>query len=85
MLGRYNAGGLGVDARSIIGTTVATQQTIEEIIPTVEKIAVDYERISPLVNFVADYWYTVLAVVFLTGAVGSTVGSWFVLRRLEKK
>ena len=82
MLGRYsNMRGLGINPGDIIGTTVATQRTIEEVLPTVRLIATDYERVSPVVNFVADYWYTVLAVILATSAFGAGLGAWFVLRK----
>ena len=81
MLGRYTMQGLGVDVGGILGTTVATQKTIEEILPTVSMIAEDYEKISPLVNFTADYWYTVLAIIMATSALGAGVGAWSVLRK----
>jgi hypothetical protein len=84
MLGRYNAGGMGLNVQEVIGTTAATQKTIEEILPTVELIATDYQRVSPGVNFIADYWYTVLMALFLSSALGATFGSWFVLRKLKK-
>jgi len=85
MLGRYTAlGSMGIDVQEIIGTTAMTTETIQEITPAIKQMAVDYERVSPFVNFMADYWYTALALIFASGAAGAAVGSWFVLKRLEK-
>ena len=80
-----NFSGLGIDWGEVVGTTQMTTQTIQEITPTIKKMAVDYDRVSPLVNYMADYWYSVIAIIVASGALGSAIGSWFVLKRLEKK
>jgi hypothetical protein len=84
MLGRYSPSGLGASARDILGTTARTQETIEEIIPTVKNIADDYDKMRPGVQFLTKYWYTVLIILALASAGGSGLGSWFVLKRLKK-
>jgi len=81
MLGRYQLGQL--DIREVAKTTMMTTETIEEITPAIKQIAADYARVSPGVNFVADYWYSVLALIFTISAAGSAVGAWFVLKKLK--
>ena len=79
MMGSYQLRGNTID------TIIETQRTMDEILPTVRQIATDYEKIAPGVDFMSKYWYTVLLMISFSAIAGSAVGSWFVLKRLEKK
>ena len=78
MLGHY---GLGAN---ILDTITSTQRTVDEMLPTINKAAEQYEKAAPGIDFAIDYWYTVLAVVALCGMGGAAIGSYLVLKRLEK-
>lgn len=85
MLGRYTAQQLGqITLPGILQTTEKTQETIEEIIPTVKKIATHYERISPQIDFATKYWSTTLVLLFGVMIVGSAIGDIFVDKFLKK-
>lgn len=82
MLGRYMG---SLDIKSVIGTASDAQETLVEIMPTIEMIAEDYVKVRPGVDFMSKYWYTVFIAIAFSTAIGAGVGSWFVLKRLEKK
>lgn len=75
MLGRFN--GLGITAADIIGTTISTQKTLDEVIPSIQKMSVQYERVSPQIDFATKYWATTLVLLFGVMIAGSTLGGLF--------
>jgi len=57
---------------------------VEEILPSVEVMAADYQKISPLVNFMADYWSVAIIGLALVVAGGAAAGAFLTLKRLDK-
>ena len=82
MLGKYDMSGLGANP---LDTIKQTLRTTEDVLPAVEIMAEDYAKASPLVNFMIDYWAVALLGLSLVVAGGASVGSWIVLKRLEKR
>ena len=74
-----------VSIKETMETAGQAVRTTEEILPAVETMAQDYQRISPLVNFLADYWSVAAVTLAAIMAAGAAAGSWVVLKRLEKK
>lgn len=82
-----NYKGLGItsdDLRSTALSTIRTAQTMEEILPAVKVAANDYLKISPAVNWLADYWAVGLTLVGLTVMGGAAFGS-IVGQRIESE
>ena len=89
MLGGYSInkpgmGNMGIDIRETIATVGQAQKTAQEIMPAVEVMAKDYERLSPKINFLMDYWPITLAVLFTTMAGGAFAGSYWVMRKARQ-
>lgn len=80
----YGMSGLGVDIRETLATAGQAVKTTEEILPAVEQMAADYQKASPLVNFLIDYWPIAVLLLSLTVAGGAAAGSMAVLKRLER-
>ena len=81
---RQGMGNMGIDIRETIATVGQAQKTAQEIMPSVEIMAKDYERLSPKINFLMDYWPITLAVLFLTITGGAFAGSYWVMRKARK-
>ena len=83
MLGRYDDRRLS-GVVEMLKTTDDVQQTLKEVLPTVKIIAKDYEKASPLVNFLIDYWPIALVILTLVITGSSFAGSYWVMKKLKK-
>ena len=84
MIGKYRIRPKGLGIIETLQTARDVEQTLKEVLPTVKVIASDYEKLSPSINFMAKYWPTVLVAVALVAGMGSAIGAYVVLRKLEK-
>jgi hypothetical protein len=75
---------LSFDAASLINTGSQALQTTQDVLPAVSVMAKDYERFSPKLNFLMDYWPITLAVLFLTMTGGAFTGSYMVMKRIRR-
>lgn len=85
MLGKWTEQQLWGMGQNPLDTVKQTLRTTEDVLPAVEVMAEDYVKVSPFINFLADYWAVALVITGATVAVGSAIGSWTVLKRLENK